>query len=273
VNDASEEVLRRYFVAEKERWGRRLPSVGLHAEEEYFVTHFIGGTRCSVVDMGTAGGRVAIALASMGHSPVYGFDVVPELIEYARENARLRHLDIHFDIADARSIPLPDNSVDLVIFSAALLCCLPDEGGRLRALSEARRLLRPGGWLLSSYNLFGSRWYDRGLSLLVRLHRGMSGDGRSCRSLPILRQNGRFAIRALTRNAPSLYWYRLDECVLELLHSGFMLVDMFSSSGVRQARAQDFSTLWQPGTLYVAGRVPVTKQEIPDARAALLPSG
>jgi SAM-dependent methyltransferase len=222
--------------------------------------------------MGTAGGRVAIALASGGHAPVYGFDVVPELIEYARENARLRHQNIHFDIADARSTPLPENSVDLVIFSAALLCCLPDEDGRLRALSEARRILRPGGWLLSSYNLFGSRWYDRGLSLLVHLQRRLSGDGRPCRSLPILRQNGKFTFRALTRNAPSLYWYRLDECVLELVHSGFTLVDMFSSSGVRQSRVHDFSTLWQPGTFYVVGRVPMTKQDIPDARAALLPS-
>ena len=267
-----EEALRRFYLAEKEQWGKQMPSVGLHPEEEYFLTHYIGDTRCSVVDVGTAGGRVAIALAARGHAPVYGFDVVPELIEDARANARLRHLDIHFDVADARSIPLPDNSVDLLIFSAALLCFLPDESGRMQALSEARRIVRPGGWLLSSYNLFGSRWFDRGLSLLVSLGRKMSGDGRPGRSLPMLRQNGRFTIRALSRNGPCAYWYRLDECVLELVRSGFMLVDMFSSSGLQQSRVHDFSTLGQQGTLYVVGRVPATKQEIPDPRAALQPS-
>lgn len=61
----------------------------------------------------------------------------------AREAAKRARVAIELAKGDAHSLPFPDASFDAVVFSL-VLCTIPDPG---RALSEARRVLRPGGAL------------------------------------------------------------------------------------------------------------------------------
>ncbi|MGA2514359.1 MAG: class I SAM-dependent methyltransferase [Candidatus Limnocylindrales bacterium] len=71
-----------------------------------------------------------------------------ELSEVALAEARLRARELGLDAAlrqgDATALPYPDDRFDTVVFSFAL-CTIPDDR---RAVSEAVRVLRPGGRLL-----------------------------------------------------------------------------------------------------------------------------
>ena len=88
---------------------------------------------------------MARALAALpAVASVVGIDPSPFFLERARqlaadlagEGERVEFLE-----GDARAVPLPDGSVDVVVFYTTL-CHVP---GPERALAEAHRVLRPGG--------------------------------------------------------------------------------------------------------------------------------
>lgn len=102
-----------------------------------------------IYDIGGAGGIYSFPLAERGYR-VALFDPVARHVDEARErNAECpRRLDATV-VADGRAIPRPANSADAVLLMGPLyhLQKLTD---RMAALSEARRLLKPGGVLIAS---------------------------------------------------------------------------------------------------------------------------
>lgn len=103
--------------------------------------------------VGAAEGRVLEIGAGSGlNLPFYGPDVrevlalepAPSLVEMARHAPHRPDLSLRFLEASAEAIPLDDQSVDTVV-TTWTLCTIPQAG---TALSEARRVLRPGGRLL-----------------------------------------------------------------------------------------------------------------------------
>ncbi len=102
-----------------------------------------------VLDIGTGTGQ--LALGAIGRWPrirVTGVDASSEMIAVADDEAdralagsdRARFRSV---VASADAMPLPDSSIDLAI-SSFVFQLVPR---RARALREARRVLRPGGWL------------------------------------------------------------------------------------------------------------------------------
>lgn len=89
--------------------------------------------------------------------------VEPDRYMRARLSARLGESSVPVEVsdADAEHLPLPDGAADTVVFTL-VLCSVPDQ--RL-ALSEARRVLKPGGTLAVLEHVRGqgraARWQDR----------------------------------------------------------------------------------------------------------------
>src|SRR5687768_12663411 len=102
-----------------------------------------------VLDVGGAAGAYAFWLAEHGYE-VRLLDATPRLVDLARkrnENA-VRKLAM-CGVSDARALPAPDASATMVLLLGPLYH-LVEERDRHTALSEAMRVLRPGGVLLAA---------------------------------------------------------------------------------------------------------------------------
>jgi SAM-dependent methyltransferase len=97
-----------------------------------------------VLDLGSGGG-IDVLLSARRVGPTgkaYGLDMTDEMLALARENqAKAGVKNVEFLKGEIEQIPLPDNSVDVVI-SNCVINLSADKG---RVLREAFRVLKPGG--------------------------------------------------------------------------------------------------------------------------------
>ena len=98
----------------------------------------------TVLDLGSGGGiDVLLSAKRVGPSgKVYGLDMTDEMLALANENKRRAGAEnVEFLKGEIEQIPLPDNSVDVII-SNCVINLSADKG---RVLREAFRVLKPGG--------------------------------------------------------------------------------------------------------------------------------
>jgi len=97
-----------------------------------------------VLDLGSGGG-IDCLLAARKVGPkgqVIGLDVTPEMVKLARRNARkVGATNVEFRYGEIEDIPLPDESVDVII-SNCVINLSPDKDA---VFGEAYRVLQPGG--------------------------------------------------------------------------------------------------------------------------------
>jgi arsenite methyltransferase len=98
----------------------------------------------TVLDLGSGGG-IDVLLSARRVGPTgkaYGLDMTDEMLALARENQRKAGAEnVEFLKGEIEAIPLPDNSVDVIISN----CVINLSGDKDRVLREAFRVLRPGG--------------------------------------------------------------------------------------------------------------------------------
>lgn len=97
-----------------------------------------------VLDLGSGGG-IDVLLSARRVGPTgkaYGLDMTDEMLALANENKRRAGADnVEFLKGEIEHIPLPDNSVDVIISN----CVINLSSDKDRVLGEAFRVLRPGG--------------------------------------------------------------------------------------------------------------------------------
>jgi arsenite methyltransferase len=98
----------------------------------------------TVLDLGSGGG-IDVLLSAKRVGPagkVYGLDMTDEMLAMARENQRTAGVqNVEFLKGEIEEIPLPDNSVDVIISN----CVINLSGDKDRVFAEALRVLKPGG--------------------------------------------------------------------------------------------------------------------------------
>lgn len=149
----------------KHLWDKRAhnfdcsPGHGIHSAEEKeawksLLAKALGNEKLDVLDVGCGTGVISLILAEMGHN-VTGIDFSEGMVEKAKEKANSLNLHVEFKPGDAEDLQFDDASYDAVI-NRHLLWALPNPD---RAISEWKRVLKPGGKIVIIDGTFGD--YNR----------------------------------------------------------------------------------------------------------------
>ena len=97
-----------------------------------------------VLDLGSGGG-IDVLLSAKRVGPAgkaFGLDMTDDMLALARENQRKAGVEnVEFLKGEIENIPLPDNSVDVIISN----CVINLSADKDKVLREALRVLKPGG--------------------------------------------------------------------------------------------------------------------------------
>ncbi len=125
---------------------------------------FLLTPRVRIADLGAGDGTLSRLLARQAES-VHCVDNSPRMVQVGRALAKKEHLrNLTYVLGNIEKVPLPDRSIDLALLSQALHHA---ENPR-QALTEAFRILKPGGRLLildlrahrfeKARELYADRW-------------------------------------------------------------------------------------------------------------------
>jgi ubiquinone/menaquinone biosynthesis C-methylase UbiE len=96
-----------------------------------------------VIDIGCASGKTACYLARIYHCHVVGVDILPGMVERAKERAKAEGVtgSVEFKVGDAQNLSLEDDLFDIVL-GEFITGLVDDKQG---AVSEYVRVAKPGG--------------------------------------------------------------------------------------------------------------------------------
>lgn len=159
MREETEAVRAHYDEDPKKEWDRLKKK---HPYEKYITIHMMDRyirPGSEILDIGGGPGHYAIHYAGQGHK-VTLLDLSDENVRFAKRKARQYGVKIRAIQGNALDLSVfPDDSFDTV-FLMGPLYHLMDEKNRLRAIQEAKRVLKPGGYLFSSFILmFGGVIY------------------------------------------------------------------------------------------------------------------
>jgi ubiquinone/menaquinone biosynthesis C-methylase UbiE len=189
-----------------------------------------------IFDVGGAAGAYAIPLAKQGYR-VHLIDPVQLHLEQARSYAAASGVTLtSITQGDARHLDFPDNSADAVLLLGPLYH-LVERSDRLRALVEARRILKPRGVLFAAV-------ISRFASLIDGLSRGFFQDPEFRKIVDADLTHG---LHRNPTNNPAYFttahFHRPEELAAEVSEAGFADIRLLAIEGPAWSAAE-FREAW-----------------------------
>ena len=226
-----------YFQGGKvlEHYSKAVIAVGLWQSEEKVFRRVFPKKEMSLLELGCGCGRIAAGLWELGYTNVMATDVSRKMIERARRLVRVLDYGIPLRVADATHLPFEENLFDGATFGFNGLMQIPGRQNRLKAMSEAFRVLRS-----DSYFVFTT--HDRQIAKWKKFWNREKLIWRKGRQKPQLLE---FGDRFEKTDMGDLYIHvpRREDVMADLREVGFKLeVDVLRSQLANEPlRVRDFS--------------------------------
>jgi len=222
VSGPDPEILRHYETRrEEDRISKGFGQLELLRVQEVLGRH-LPPAPARILDVGGATGVHARWLVERGYK-VRIIDLAPRHVALANEELGI--LGVEAEVGDARELPVEEGAVDAVLLFGPLYH-LTERGDRLRALAEAKRVVRPGG-------LVSLGAISRFASLFDGLARGFLFDDAF---LPIARRDladGQHrGVGALPHSFTTAFFHHPDELRAEAVESGLEVQELVGLEGL-----------------------------------------
>lgn len=151
-----------------------------------------------ILDLCGGHGRHTLEMCRRGFKLCSLLDFSQSLIDIARDKSLAQDCRIQLICADARRTDLPSDSFDHILVMGNSLGYVQEPKADSRILSEAYRLLKPGGWLLvdvvdgaaARKKFAPNAWHEIGEDIVVCRQRELTTDSIRARELVIGKQDG-----------------------------------------------------------------------------------
>lgn len=204
---------------------KRLDGISLEKirTQEIIIRH-IPGPPAKVLDIGGANGVYSFWLSQKGYE-VHLMDIIPLHIEQANKYSESSGILLSSaTVGDARELPYSYNSFDIVLMMGPLYHLI-DKGERLKALEEAKRVLKPEGIIICAA-------ISRFASMLDGYHYNLVSDPQFAKMMNQDIINGQH--RNETNNDgyfTTAFFHHPEELKEEIKDAGFDLVGLFAVEG------------------------------------------
>lgn len=162
------EIIKKYYTSgiERTRLNNEFKLEGIRTKE--IISRYATQPALKILDIGGGAGYYSFWLQSLGHN-VTLIDLTEDNIEFAISYGIEHQVPLHECIAgNATDLPYEDNQFDLILLMGPLYH-LTNREERIHALTEARRVVRPGGIILAAI-------ISRYASLIDGFHRQLVKD-------------------------------------------------------------------------------------------------
>jgi D-alanine-D-alanine ligase len=151
-----------------------------------------------ILDLCGGHGRHSLELCARGFTGCALLDYFQYLIDHAKMHATENNYPMDFIQVDARSTGLPDESFDHVFIMGNSLGYIPEPAADRQILDGAKRVLRPGAWLLidvtdgavvkDSFN--PKAWHEVAPDIVVCRERNTEGNTVYAREIVFSKEKG-----------------------------------------------------------------------------------
>lgn len=185
------------------------------------ISRYLLSDNMSILDIGGATGAFSFWLAQLGHK-VSLIDFTPKHIELANFHQQKLGLSLEsLKVGDARELPYFDSSFDVVLLMGPLYH-LVDRTDRIKAISEAYRVLKPNGIIICEV-------ISRYASMVDGFNYGLINDSEF---VIIMDKDIKTGVHEDTSQSKhyftNAYFHHADEVSAELEESGFYFKDLIA---------------------------------------------
>ena len=219
-----------YATTLRDDWAKR---TGLIDAEAYLFGKYLTDCDRSVLEAGTAGGRLVFELEKVGFSNITAFDYVPEMIDAAIQAKGREKSNVNFMVADARDLSqFASSTFDYLIYLQQVLSCIPLKDDFDKALAESYRITKKDGLVLFSFLDFDGRRINPYLSAAIKFVRKLRGTPAEPQLLPWLKLKGKPNWKFFNRNQAVNYWVKKNVILAKLKSLGFEVVEVTHSNAL-----------------------------------------
>lgn len=252
--DAGLAMVRSYAAGPLYETWRSRQDAGLWPSELALIQTHCPEKKSAICTVGCGAGREAIALYRLQYADLCGIDSSERLLAAARDRCGAEGMSIRFELSGAERLPLAEASIDAITMFENIYGHITPHDVRLRALAEARRVLRPGGKVLMTVtSLRHRRLYELYFAALGQARRVYNPAGMEPGDKVLNRKEWPSGVTRLT--APRTHWFEPDEIPADAAVVGLSVVQRTTTDAVVSAPTQDSLTYRGAGRLvYVLGR-------------------
>lgn len=209
----------------------------LNITEAYFLNKYLTDKSKNVLEAGTGGGIISFEIEKKGFTCISAFDIVPSMVNCAREIAKQKKAKIIFDIADATNLKnFKNNQFDYLVYLQQVLCFVPNDTF-LNALSESYRVANKDAICIYSFLDYDARKFNWILSFVVNFIRKIRGEQTLKHYLPWLKIGKKYNWKLFNKNQAQTFWVKRDNIVNELKKLVFNILEMKNDCQINKQKS------------------------------------